>query len=45
MRSAYRRANVALNSVDYVECHATGTQKGDVVEATALGRVFGGCEV
>ena len=27
MRSAYLRANVPYSAVDYLECHATGTQK------------------
>ncbi|KAG2386111.1 hypothetical protein C9374_002557 [Naegleria lovaniensis] len=28
--------------VDYVECHGTGTAKGDVVETVAIGDVFSG---
>ncbi|KAL9644327.1 hypothetical protein ABK040_005788 [Willaertia magna] len=28
--------------VDYVECHGTGTAKGDVVETCAIGEVFSG---
>ncbi|MGQ0507048.1 MAG: beta-ketoacyl synthase N-terminal-like domain-containing protein, partial [Myxococcaceae bacterium] len=34
-------AGVSPHSVDYVECHGTGTALGDSVEAQALGDVYG----
>ncbi|WP_433261699.1 SDR family NAD(P)-dependent oxidoreductase [Actinosynnema sp. CS-041913] len=41
LRAAYRRADVPVESVQYVELHGTGTRVGDPVEASALGAVFG----
>ncbi|CAM5508225.1 hypothetical protein SALBM311S_05459 [Streptomyces alboniger] len=41
LRTAYRRAGVAPDLVDYVECHGTGTPLGDPIEAKALGTVLG----
>ncbi|WUT00973.1 acyltransferase domain-containing protein [Streptomyces sp. NBC_00708] len=41
MRLAYERAGIAPESVGLVECHATGTPVGDVVEARAMAKVFG----
>nr|WP_262928363.1 type I polyketide synthase [Streptomyces sp. CBMA29] len=41
LRSAYRRAGVAPDEVQYVELHGTGTRVGDPVEARALGTVLG----
>jgi acyl transferase domain-containing protein len=31
---------VDVSAVDYMECHATGTQKGDVVEAASIRQVI-----
>lgn len=41
---AYERAYEGLdrNEVDYVECHGTGTRRGDEVEVAALNKFFGG---
>ena len=39
-RRVLAQARLRPNSVDYVECHATGTQKGDAAECEALERVF-----
>jgi acyl transferase domain-containing protein/NAD(P)-dependent dehydrogenase (short-subunit alcohol dehydrogenase family) len=41
LRLAYDRAGVAPRAVQYVELHGTGTNVGDPVEASALGRVLG----
>lgn len=41
MQSAYRQARISPDSVDYVECHGTGTLLGDTIEASALGNVVG----
>ena len=40
---AYEDANVAPSDVDFVECHATGTPKGDKVELTSMETFFSGC--
>jgi acyl transferase domain-containing protein/3-hydroxymyristoyl/3-hydroxydecanoyl-(acyl carrier protein) dehydratase len=37
---AYEDADVAPVNVDYVECHATGTPKGDKVELTSMETFF-----
>lgn len=37
---AYENANVDPASVDYIECHATGTPLGDKVELTSLENFF-----
>lgn len=39
IRKAYRKAGLPLE-VDYVECHATGTQVGDSIEVEGLSRAF-----
>ncbi len=41
LRSAYARADIAPERVQYVEAHGTGTLVGDRTEATAIGRVLG----
>lgn len=38
---AYIKANVDPRSVGYIECHATGTSKGDRVELNSLEDFFG----
>ncbi|KFE69518.1 type I polyketide synthase [Hyalangium minutum] len=42
MRRAYEEAGYGPASVQYVECHATGTILGDVTEFQSLKAVFGG---
>ncbi len=42
MTRALNAAGVAPDEVDYVNAHATSTQQGDMYEAIALNRVFGG---
>nr|CAG4713592.1 unnamed protein product [Naegleria fowleri] len=50
MKKAYERLPsetaqfLSPYEVDYVECHGTGTAKGDVVETVAIGEVFSGAE-
>ena len=41
LHSTYERAEVAADSVVYLEAHGTGTQAGDPVEAAALGAALG----
>ncbi|UZI31659.1 type I polyketide synthase [Streptomyces sp. VB1] len=41
VRQAYRRAGVAMRSVQYVELHGSGTKVGDPIEAAALGAALG----
>ncbi|MGV9546434.1 SDR family NAD(P)-dependent oxidoreductase, partial [Nocardia beijingensis] len=41
LAEALSRAGVAAEDVDYVELHGTGTAVGDVVEASALGDIYG----
>ena len=41
LRSTYEQAEVAPDSVVYLEAHGTGTQAGDPAEAAALGAVLG----
>lgn len=41
LRRVYDQAGIAPSKVYYVEAHGTGTPRGDLEEATALGRVFG----
>ncbi len=40
LRAAYTRANVAPNTVSYIEAHGTGTPLGDPMEINALKRGF-----
>ncbi|HSV68389.1 MAG TPA: type I polyketide synthase [Mycobacteriales bacterium] len=41
LRRAYAEAGVPLDKLRYVECHGTGTGRGDPIEAGAIGRVLG----
>ncbi|MGH2518230.1 MAG: beta-ketoacyl synthase N-terminal-like domain-containing protein, partial [Chloroflexota bacterium] len=42
MERAYAAAGLTPADVDYVECHATGTPVGDVVELNSMSQVFEG---
>ncbi|MBK8012613.1 MAG: SDR family NAD(P)-dependent oxidoreductase [Deltaproteobacteria bacterium] len=42
MTEAYAVANVEPSTIDYVECHGTGTYMGDPIEIQALSQAFGG---
>jgi PfaB family protein len=41
MRSAYQQAGWSPSDVDMIECHATGTPVGDVVEFSSLKSLWG----
>ena len=41
MRAAYAQAELTPDAIDYVECHATGTNVGDGTEIRSMARVFG----
>ncbi|OTB00237.1 hypothetical protein M426DRAFT_15697 [Hypoxylon sp. CI-4A] len=41
INSCYRNAGLDLSDIGYVEAHMTGTQAGDLIEATALATTFG----
>jgi len=41
LRRAYEASGLSPADVDYVECHATGTQLGDATELESLREVFG----
>lgn len=38
---AYTEAGITPNSIDYVECHATGTPVGDITELNSMEAFFG----
>nr|ALQ32976.1 putative polyketide synthase [Fusarium sp. NRRL 25184] len=42
MRKAYRDVGLDPKDTAFIECHGTGTPTGDPIEATAVGKVFGG---
>ncbi|NIQ97244.1 MAG: hypothetical protein GWN87_26020, partial [Desulfuromonadales bacterium] len=41
MRAAYKQAGWSPRDVDMIECHATGTPVGDVVEFNSLKTLWG----
>ncbi|MGW8312314.1 MAG: beta-ketoacyl synthase N-terminal-like domain-containing protein [Desulfuromonadales bacterium] len=41
MRAAYQQAGWSPSDVDMIECHATGTPVGDVVEFSSLNKLWG----
>ena len=41
MRAAYEQAGWAPDDVDLIECHATGTPRGDAVEVASLKALWG----
>ncbi len=41
LREAYEKSGIAVDAVQYVELHGTGTPVGDPIEAAALGAVLG----
>lgn len=42
MRSAYEQSGIAPADVGFVECHATGTSRGDAIEIESLAAVWEG---
>ena len=40
IRTAYKKANIAPNTVSYIEAHGTGTPLGDPIEINGLKRAF-----
>ncbi len=40
MRQAYKQAGWSPSDVDLIECHATGTPRGDAVELESLGELW-----
>ena len=44
MRAAYRESGLEPRDVSLLECHATGTPVGDVVEVQSVARVFAGTD-
>jgi PfaB family protein len=45
LERAYTDAGINPNSVDYIECHATGTPVGDITELNSMEAFFGKHEV
>lgn len=41
MRRAYAMAGISPDSIDFLECHATGTPVGDAVEIQSASSIFG----
>ncbi|MFJ8434754.1 acyltransferase domain-containing protein [Kitasatospora sp. NPDC094019] len=44
LRTAYRRAGIDPQLVDYIEAHGSATPLGDPIEANAIGAVLGGAD-
>lgn len=42
MRLAYEMSGIEPHDISLVECHATGTARGDLTELTSMARVFAG---
>jgi acyl transferase domain-containing protein/3-hydroxymyristoyl/3-hydroxydecanoyl-(acyl carrier protein) dehydratase len=40
MQAAYAQAGLSPSDIDFVECHATGTPRGDTVELESLAQMF-----
>lgn len=41
MQAAYRQSDVRPEDIDFIECHATGTPRGDTVELGSLAEIWG----
>lgn len=41
MRAAYAQSGLTPKDIDFIECHATGTARGDTVELESLSRMWG----
>jgi len=41
MNAAYEKAGLTPADIDFIECHATGTPRGDTVELESLAQVWG----
>lgn len=41
LSNIYQQANIAPDSIDYIEAHGTGTAVGDPIESTAIGNALG----
>ncbi|KAJ4391882.1 hypothetical protein N0V93_005502 [Gnomoniopsis smithogilvyi] len=47
IRHTYRIAGISESNIlktGFIECHGTGTQRGDITETTAIGKVFAGTD-
>ncbi|NNF11643.1 MAG: beta keto-acyl synthase [Gemmatimonadetes bacterium] len=42
MRAAYEQSEITPADIDFIECHATGTPRGDTVELDSLAAIWGG---
>ncbi|QLL05502.1 beta-ketoacyl synthase N-terminal-like domain-containing protein [Mycobacterium vicinigordonae] len=42
MTRAYEMADIAPQNISLVECHATGTSRGDLIELMSMARIFAG---